>query len=653
MADTRVTITATDRTARAFSSARTGLKKFGGDLREVRNLARGLIALEAVQAVVRLGTASFRAADQLATLSKQTKISVEDLSRLKFFADQNETSIESLTGALRVLGRQQLEAAKGSKQQVAIFEALGIAVKDSEGNLRPSIDVLRDLADVFAQLPDGATKTALAAKLLGRSFGPELVAPLSQGSKAIEAAFKEADRLGVTVKEETATAVDDLGDAFSKLGSQLAGRTGAMFLPLTLAATDLTNALSELIAQGNEANKTFAGGGGRFRGAGASGSFGAPRGRTNAGRPSLPDAPKLSEAEILEALAEGSKGKGSTKKAAAAENPVDRLIAAAREEAETFGQSARQIALYQAALDKATAAQLAQINAAYDIIEAKEAQKTADENAQDALKAAADAAEEAARTSTEFAKAQGDQAEAIRDALDPMRPYVRELHSMIELQRAGKISADEFNAAAGQLGERMKKTAEDAADAGDEINQFAIQAARSIQSAIADFLIDPFEDGLDGLIDRVQQTLNQIAAEIVAAELGRKLFGDLGGSGGGDLGGIVGDLLPKLFGAFGFAHEGGIIGPGLPRMLANVMAFADAPRYHSGGVLGLGPDEIPMIGKLGEEVLTTDDPRHRFNGGGSPINVTINAQDVESFRRSRGQLEAELRRTVDRGQRNL
>ncbi|HRP76274.1 MAG TPA: hypothetical protein PLN31_19470, partial [Azoarcus taiwanensis] len=44
-------------------------------------------------------------------------------------------------------------------------------------------------------------------------------------------------------------------------------------------------------------------------------------------------------------------------------------------------------------------------------------------------------------------------------------------------------------------------------------------------------------------------------------------------------------------------------------------AFAGAPRYHTGGIAGLRPGEVPAILKKREEVLTEDDPRHRFNGG--------------------------------------
>jgi hypothetical protein len=47
-------------------------------------------------------------------------------------------------------------------------------------------------------------------------------------------------------------------------------------------------------------------------------------------------------------------------------------------------------------------------------------------------------------------------------------------------------------------------------------------------------------------------------------------------------------------------------------MLA-VSAFSGAQRFHAGGMLGLRPDEVPFVGLRGEEVLTRNDPRHRWN----------------------------------------
>lgn len=75
-------------------------------------------------------------------------------------------------------------------------------------------------------------------------------------------------------------------------------------------------------------------------------------------------------------------------------------------------------------------------------------------------------------------------------------------------------------------------------------------------------------------------------------------------------------------------HDGGVIGSGQPTFSRRVPSevFAGAARYHSGGVAGLLPDEVPAILQKGEEVITANDPRHRSNGGtasGAPTPVNI------------------------------
>lgn len=75
-------------------------------------------------------------------------------------------------------------------------------------------------------------------------------------------------------------------------------------------------------------------------------------------------------------------------------------------------------------------------------------------------------------------------------------------------------------------------------------------------------------------------------------------------------------IAGPLFDAFGFEfHSGGLVGSGGAPRGIHPGAFAGAERFHGGGVTGLGPDEVPIVAKRQEEVITRQDPRHRFNGG--------------------------------------
>lgn len=101
---------------------------------------------------------------------------------------------------------------------------------------------------------------------------------------------------------------------------------------------------------------------------------------------------------------------------------------------------------------------------------------------------------------------------------------------------------------------------------------------------------------------------------------------------GGGYGSLFGSAASALAGSF---HVGGVVGAGGGNSGSRSVAagwFANAARYHTGGIAGLAPNEVPAILQKGEEVLTASDPRHVGNGGGqSPVNLkVVNAIDSVS-----------------------
>lgn len=62
-------------------------------------------------------------------------------------------------------------------------------------------------------------------------------------------------------------------------------------------------------------------------------------------------------------------------------------------------------------------------------------------------------------------------------------------------------------------------------------------------------------------------------------------------------------------------HNGGTVGSGNMARTVPTSYFANAPKFHNGGMPGLGADETAAILQKGEEVLTQDDPRNILNAG--------------------------------------
>jgi lambda family phage tail tape measure protein len=106
----------------------------------------------------------------------------------------------------------------------------------------------------------------------------------------------------------------------------------------------------------------------------------------------------------------------------------------------------------------------------------------------------------------------------------------------------GEISSEQYAKAMDQI-ERKGK------DSMDQIDQFALEAARNIQDAMGDGLYDLLSGNFDDIGKSWSNMIMRMAANAAAANLGRALFGDFGGS--GQIGGILGSLGGAIAGGLG------------------------------------------------------------------------------------------------------
>jgi len=168
--------------------------------------------------------------------------------------------------------------------------------------------------------------------------------------------------------------------------------------------------------------------------------------------------------------------------------------------------------------------------------------------------------------------------------------------------------------------ERLKLVRERAFDARDpglqRFNQLAREAGETIASGFEVAIVSGRSlSEVIGEIDK--QLVALITRDLVTQPLADSITGFIKGLGGGGTGGGAQTLLSGLFSSISglFLHGGGVVGEAGTLRPMPAIALAGVPRYHSGGVVGLQPDEMHAVLKRGEEVLTQADPRHRDNGG--------------------------------------
>jgi len=156
--------------------------------------------------------------DQLDNMSQRTGVAVEELAKLQYAAKLSDTSSEALGKGIGNLSKLMVAAAGGAEESSKLFEKFGINLRNADGTIRGTSDVLYDLADVFATMPEGPQKTALAMEFFGKKLGQELIPLLNQGSEGLKAMADEAERLGLVLNAEQAKAAADFNDNLDRLG---------------------------------------------------------------------------------------------------------------------------------------------------------------------------------------------------------------------------------------------------------------------------------------------------------------------------------------------------------------------------------------------------------------------------------------------------
>jgi len=231
-----------------FSGDTSNLEKSVGRAQGVisgfaKTAAASLAGALSVGVFVAAGKAALNFADDIGKMAQKVGMTTEALSKLTYAAKLSDVSMQELQVGVQQLSKNMEAGSEG-------LAALGISATDASGNLRSTAEVFADVAESFANMEDGAGKTAIAMNIFGRS-GAQLIPLLNSGKRGLNEMGDEAKRLGVVISNDAAKAAEKFNDNMTRLQEAMNGLVQEGIAPLLPSLIGITEAMLDIVKAGS------------------------------------------------------------------------------------------------------------------------------------------------------------------------------------------------------------------------------------------------------------------------------------------------------------------------------------------------------------------------------------------------------------------
>lgn len=549
-----------------LAKANNGLSKFASSAK----VGLAVVATAAAAAGAALAVAVKGAidnADELSKTAQKVGVTTEALSRLNYAASLSDVSLGQLSTGLGRLTAGMSQIAQGSGGQAKMaFDALEISALNSAGQLRGTDEVLGDVAERFGRMEDGATKTALAIALFGRS-GADLIPMLNMGKSGLADLAAEADRLGITLDTNTGRAAEQFNDTITRVQATFQG----VINKVMQGALPALNQFGDKLADPQFASSAQAIGTAIVDA--MSRAIDAVNGTVDAMSRLRSTMAWLNDTDMFGNAIDRGNGAGKEFQRFNTEDEAKALLADALKSGETGGPGSDFYTGIFGAPASEIAASAEQVATAFEPVITNTKEAAAGASALKAAMSEGKAVFESTRT--------------------PAEAYGLEVERLNALLQKGAIDQDTYNRAVLQAQDTFQK----AELAGNQL-------ASTLSSSLAN-VFSSVVDGSKSAVEAVGDLLKSLGQMLINQGF-QALIGGLFGGGGGGMGGIFGGLF------------GG--GGGLKLGFNGIPGFADGTNFAPGGLALVG-ERGPELVNLprGSQVIPNDE----LGGGGTTISISI------------------------------
>jgi hypothetical protein len=241
---------------RDLNTANKTVKDFGegltGTFGQLQRIASTGLQAFGVAMAVDFVKSTTEAIGSLELLSQKIGISVEDLGTLTQAAKLFRIDGDGLAKSVGLLSKAMAGFDNDENKGASLaLQNIGISAKTATGEMRPTVAVMLDIANVFAGMEDGAEKTALAMKLFGRS-GKDMIPFLNQGAAGIRAMQEEAKALGLELDGNTAKAAERFNQNLTRLEGASRGLSQTLVTELLPSLLRISDGLVEAAKSGDK-----------------------------------------------------------------------------------------------------------------------------------------------------------------------------------------------------------------------------------------------------------------------------------------------------------------------------------------------------------------------------------------------------------------
>ena len=213
-------------------------------------LAAGVFAA-AARGIFHLADSASVYVDKIGVMSRQTGLASETLIGMEFASQAAGLSLDNLSNGLNTFTNKAGQAHNVGGAATRVFDRLGVSVTGADGSLRDMDEVFRETLRSLSEMDSTSEQATTAIELFG-ARGARIAAVFGDGTESLDEWSKKAKEAGIVMDSETLKASEDMDRAMAELKLTMRAtslETGKNLIPAMILVTKAIGQVISKIAE--------------------------------------------------------------------------------------------------------------------------------------------------------------------------------------------------------------------------------------------------------------------------------------------------------------------------------------------------------------------------------------------------------------------